>query len=245
MRRVLSRWLAVWLLLASGGGAAEEVRERTGCAYERTTGELLYVETHEERIEAGQVVAARVHYSDPEGRPLAAKTVDFTGDPERPLFRFENMATGHLEGLESDGGTLVLFFRRSATSTEQRSRLEPVRDPIVDAGFDRFIESSWDRLMRGERIVRPFLIPSRGRFVDVAIRQVPSDSAREAVFVLEVDSVLLRLVVAPIRVTYALAVRRLLRYTGLSNVRDARGKNYDARIVFEEPPSCVGGGLGA
>ena len=243
--RCPSPWLAVCLVLASGGGVAEEVRQRTGCAYERTTGELLYVEMHEERIEAGRVVAARVRYADSEGRRLAEKAVDFSGDPERPLFRFENTATGHLEGLESDSGTLVSFFRKSATSTERRSRLAPAGRPIADSGFDRFIESSWARLMRGERIVRPFLVPSRGRFVDIAIRRVESGSAREAVFVLEMDSALLRLVVAPIRVAYAVADRRLVRYIGLSNVRDARGRNFDARIVFEEPPACVRVGPGS
>ena len=223
--------------------AVAEVRQRTGCAYDRSTGEMLYVETHEERFHAQRPVSARVLYTDPEGRRFAEKSVDFSGGAVMPRFHFENSATGHAEGLESSGGGLTVLFRESQASDVRRTRLDGAVRGIADAGFDHFIGAHWSRLMRERKVVRPFLIPSLGRFVDFRIRRVESGPAQpegEVGFVLEADSALLRLLVPAVRVDYTAGDRRLRRYTGLSNVRDESGSNFDVVIVFAEAPACAG-----
>ena len=244
-RKVLIRaaaWsIAVWLVCIDP--AAAEVRRRTGCAYDRSTGEMLYVETHEERFHAQRPVGARVLYTDPEGRRFAEKSVDFSGRAVMPRFHFENSATGHAEGLESSGDGLTVLFRKSRTSELRRTRLDGAVRGIADAGFDHFIGGHWSRLMRERKIVRPFLIPSLGRFVDFRIRRVdpaPAQPEGEVGFVLEADSALLRLLAPTVRVDYTAGNRRLLRYTGPSNVRDGAGSNFDVVIVFAETPACAG-----
>ena len=233
--------IAVWL--ACIGPAAAEIRQRTGCAYDRSTGEMLYVETHEERFHARRPVSAKVLYTDPEGRRFAEKSVDFSGDAVMPRFYFENSATGHAEGLESSGGGLTVLFRKSRTADVRRTRLDGAVRGIVDAGFDHFIGRHWSRLMRERKVVRPFLIPSLGRFVDFRIRRVdpgPGQPEGEVGFVLEADSALLRLLAPAVRVDYEARNRRLRRYTGVSNVRDESGGNFDVVIVFAETPACAG-----
>jgi len=59
-----------------------------------------------------------------------------------------------------------------------------------------------------------------------------SYSKRTHVFVMKIDSAFLRLLVAPIEVSYDPETRRLLRYTNLSNIRDSNGENFKDRIDF-------------
>ena len=113
---------------------------------------------------------------------------------------------------------------------------------IADAGFDHFIGEHWSWLMRERKVVRPFLIPSLGRFVNFRIRRVdpgPAQPEGEVGFVLEADSALLRLLAPAVRVDYTDGNRRLRRYIGLSNVRDESGSNFDVVIVFAETPACA------
>ena len=103
-----------------------------------------------------------------------------------------------------------------------------------DAGFDRFIEEHWDELVAGTTFVRRFLVPSRLDFMDFRIRlDAPRETEGAVGFVLELDSVLLRLLVPPIIAIYDTTSRRLLRYEGLSNLHDEGGDNHRVRIDFE------------
>ena len=171
-------------------------------------------------------------YTDTAGRPFARKSVDFSRNPQMPSFRFENTATGHLEAMESGQTGKTVTYRESHTSEVSRTDLEIGANGIADAGFDRFIERNWEQLLAGP-LVRPFLVPSTGSFIDFRVRHEKSDSAGESQFVLEVDSALLRLVVDPITVVYSTSDRMLLRYSGLSNVRDEAGDNYDVSIIYD------------
>ncbi len=101
-----------------------------------------------------------------------------------------------------------------------------------DTGFDRFIERSWDRLVAGEAMVRPFLIPSRLGPVDMRIRRLHCAGDRDVEFELAIDAALLRLVVSAIGVRYDASTRKLLRYEGLSNLRAGDGTNLDVTIAF-------------
>lgn len=233
--------ITVWLVCVDS--ATAEIRRRAGCAHDRSTGEALYAEIHEERFHAGRIVSARVRYTNPEGRGFAEKFLDFSVSAQMPRFYFENSATGHAEGLESDGDGLTVLFRESRASGMRRSRPDGAAGGIADAGFDHFIGKHWSRLMRERGLVRPFLIPSLGRFVDFRIRRVESGPMRpegEVGFILEADSALLRLLVPAVRVDYTAGDRRLRRYTGLSNVRDESGRNFDVVIVFADAPACAG-----
>jgi hypothetical protein len=85
-------------------------------------------------------------------------------------------------------------------------------------------------------------VPSRLEFMDWRIRRdddAPHDAKsgdprglRTVRFALEIDSAFLRIVVPPIVVIYDRDTRRLLRYEGLSNLRDASGENHSVRIEF-------------
>jgi hypothetical protein len=229
---------AVLCALVLPAGLAAEERVRVGRAYDFTSGVLIYEERHVETLADGAVVADAVDYVDPQGRVFAAKRVDFNLHPLVPEFELVDERTGHLEALRRVGeGRLVVSYRERAEDELREASLAAPEAALADAGFDRFIAAHWDELVAGTVLVRQFLVPSHLGFMDFRIRRARDDAPGRVGFLLEIDSALLRLVVPAIAVVYDRSSRRLLRYQGLSNLRDERGENHTVRIEFEYAPN--------
>jgi len=236
-------WITVAALVAVfvHGDLSAEERLRIGRAYDAQTGVLLYEARHVETLANGRVVSDHVRYLDPNGRTIAEKQVDFRGHPYTPEFRLDNDRTGHMEALlREDGGEIEVRFRERADQELRQIRLDAPTDAVADAGFDRLIESNWEKLSAGERLTRRFLIPSRLEFMDFRIGRAadPDDGDADpdtVRFALEADSVLVRLFAPTISMLYDRESRRMLRYEGPSNLRDESGDNHVVRIEFEYP----------
>ena len=114
---------------------------------------------------------------------------------------------------------------------------------VADAGFDAFIRSRWEALRTGEAVELEFLAITRASFVAFVTREVSHDD--EAVtFEVKALNPLIRLFVNPIRVTYDLRTRQLLRYAGLTDIAllDSSGKpagNFSAEIRYHYH-ECLG-----
>ena len=203
------RLLAGLLLAAAAAVTAAEPADIVGDAFDLETGELLYTERHFCGVDFLQCT---VEYSDANEQLIASKSVDYGRSLQAPAL-------------------FVQDFRRTT-----ETRLETDVDPelVVDAGFDNFVRSRWDTLEQGDRIGFPFLIVGRDAPLDMVARSVgDSDCAMEELCLqVELDSWLLRMVVPPIQLTYDREQRRLLRFRGISNIRDPDGKNLKVDIRY-------------
>lgn len=240
--RALALAVTLWLPYAAHAtpGGEGATRVRTGVACDRSSGALLYRELHEERWVDGRLVEDRVSYRRAEGEVFATKRVDFRASATAPDFDLLDSASGHREALERTADAMVVRYRPSWNARERSATLPSAPTLVADAGFDRFIERNWDRLVAGETMVRPFLIPSRLRTVDMRIRRVRDDArgaGRTVALELAIDSALLRLIVPAVRVLYDTSARTLVLYEGVSNVRDAAGSNADVTIAFSRGPA--------
>ncbi|MGK0171618.1 MAG: hypothetical protein ACI9W2_003348 [Gammaproteobacteria bacterium] len=214
---------------------AANQHSRVGRAYDKDSGALLYEERHVERLDGEEVVGAEVLYLDARGHIFAVKQVDFRANPLAPEFHLHNRRTGHLEALRRLAeGTVEVRFQAAGSSQAIKADLLAPPGSLADAGFDRFIEANWDELLKGDPMLCRFLVPSRLEFMNFRVRHRDAGHDRDIVhFALELDSALLRLLVPSITVAYDRATRRLLRYEGMSNIRDATGDNHDVRIEFD------------
>lgn len=223
--------LAVLLMAPLAAGAS--VIERTGYAYAADGGgdTLLYTEQHEEWVENGRITRSTVTYKDADGETIAVKKLDFSRDPTSPEFRLQGLSNGHVEGAERKEEDFVVFFRKTDDHELVEENVELPERAIIDGGFDRFIENNWETLLEGKVFKRPFLVPSFQKFVDFKI-YLDRATDTEAVFVMETASLLLRILSEKIIVTYNRENAALLRYVGISNIRDPEGENYDVRVEF-------------
>lgn len=233
----------------------DRMQIRVGFACDRKSGEPAYREIHEEIWESGRLVEDRVSYRSPQGEEFAVKRVDYRASPITPDFSLDDRSIKHRESLERDrqSGALRVSYQSPGDTLMQSVVLEGRSDPIADAGFEQLLLQSWDRLLAGESITRPFLIPSHLEAIDMRLRYRPEASEERSaampslpslvVFELAIDSFWLRLVVPAIKLYYESTTRELVRYEGPSNLRNAKGRNLDVNIDFT-PRMKSRGGMG-
>ena len=229
---------ALFLAHAAAGAADEQPQSFSGTAYALGTDSVLFRETH--FLYPGPDGSERlVLYVCPDGKPFARKWSRDDGNPQAPDFDMTDARMGYREGVRRAGDRREVYVQRSAAQPEQSDTLQLPPDGVIDTGFDVFAQRHWDELVRGETLKLPFLVPSRRTFFAFKASKVdqPAAPPNSVTFRLAASS-WFSFLLPHIDVSYDLTTRRIVRYEGLSNVRDeTTGKNY--RVHFEYARSAV------
>jgi hypothetical protein len=175
-------------------------------------------------------------------QPFARKLLTYTASREDPTFEFEDARFGYLEGLRTVAGGREVFQRPKA-GAELRTRMVPTGATIVsDAGFDEFVRRHWDEIEAGKTVRFPFLVPSRLTTMAFKVkknRETTIEGSTASVIRLNLGG-FLGLFLPYIEVSYRKSDRVLMRYKGLTNIRDAAGDNVTAQIDFPSAERIVG-----
>ncbi len=230
---------ALLLLLAlSPAPALAALTYEEGVARDPATQAELYREQHWVRSEGARTIERLVLYRCADGTPFGRKRVDYRVSPVAPDFHFEDGRTGYVEGLLRRG-TVPTVFVRSLPGVAERVAALPSPRLVADAGFDEFIRRQWQPLVAGQPVALDFAVPSRLESIGFTAKRVGSARVGDEeawIFRLRLGG-LLGYVVPSIDVFYGQASRRLLRFQGLSNLRNDAGESpLNARIDFPTPP---------
>ena len=238
--------LRLLLLIISLGlplsGTGEERPNRIGYAHDVIDNTLLYSEHHYETVEDKLVRQSRVEYRDSSGEVFAEKKVDFQSNPYLPEFFLLNDATGHLESTAYLDNKYKVRFLEKVNDKLKEKALAYTANAISDAGFDNFIISHWQEIIEGKQFTRDFLIPGMLRFFKFRIYQdelVENEEGKFRVLVIEPNSFLIRAFTRANRLYYAFDKPELKKFEGISNMRDAQGKNYTVLINYESSPELI------
>jgi len=240
MKRVIYRFcIAASLILSGQPVLAEQLTESfSGSAYATDGNALLYRETH--YLFSGDRGGERlVLYQCPDGRAFARKRSRDDGDAQAPDFDLVDARVGYREGVRRNGDRREVYVQRSAMQAEQADPLQLPADGVIDTGFEAFARLHWDALVRGDTLPFDYLVPSRRKFYAFKVGRIDLPAAPAGSVTLRLaSSSWLSFLLPHIDISYDLETRRLVRYEGLSNVRDVKtGKNY--RVHYEYPKVAV------
>jgi hypothetical protein len=207
-RAIVTAFLLALLLSAGPSQASELALRVVGNASDPASGELLYREYHYCSRDGQRCV---VEYRETGSELIALKHLDYAGNPIGP----------------------ALSVRDFRLDTRHSIDYPTREDLVVDAGFDNFVRSRWQKLVDGEEVVFPFQVVGLDRPLDMTGRSVPGDCDDQTLCLqIQVHSWFLGLLAEPIYLAYDRAERRLLRFTGVSNLRDADGDSQDVDISY-------------
>lgn len=224
--------------LALAGTPALAAERWSGDAYSSANDALLYHETHyvydggRERV---------VLYRCPDGQPFARKHVRETADAQAPDFDLVDARLGYREGVRDRAGAREVYVQRRPSMPEQASIVAVPADGVIDTGLEAFARRHWDELVRGDKLSVPYLVPSRRKFFDVAVDRVadaPGSTPGTLTLRLAIDS-WFSFLLPHIEIVYDVASRAILRYEGLSSIRDDNGKSYRIRAVYPSAAAAV------
>jgi hypothetical protein len=215
----------------------------TGYAHDLDTGALLYVETHAVRDADSRGERREVLYREqPDAEPFARKTLNYSADRARPSVELVDQRSGYAESVTRAAGGFRVWARAGRGAPEGVVTLPGADVAVIDAGFDEFVLARWHDLQRGRRLNARFLVPSRLEAVNFRIRKTGGarvDGAAVSVIRLSLAGPL-GWFLPDIEVSYRDLDRRLLRYRGLTNIRDATGKLLSAQIDFPDADVITG-----
>lgn len=231
VRATLALLLIVPTVAATAASAAHVYH---GDAFDLDSGELLYRESHYLfRDEDGR--GRLVLYRCPDGAPFARKHVYYRDHPQAPVFSLHDARLDYREGLRRDAMGPEVYVQDGPDAAERQALIDAVPDMVADAGFDEYVRRYWDVLQRGQTLRFPFLVPSRLEVMDFRVGKQRSEGRGEerlSVFRLQLGR-WWAFLLPHIDVTYRDRDQRLMRFEGLTNIRDADGGNLSARIVFD------------
>ena len=227
--KIIAGMLAI--LTAFGGARSIAAAESfAGYAYDMSSGALLFREAHY-RYATDDMPQQLVLYRCTDGRPFARKLTRDDGDAQAPDFDLIDARLNYHEGVRRRGNQREVYVQRSADLPEQAQPLAVPPDGVIDVGFDEFARRHWNELAAGKTLSLPFLVPSRRVFYSFKAKQDNAISAATLTVRLSLGA-WYAFLLPHIDVIYDRASRRLLRYEGLSNIRNAEGKSYNVRIEF-------------
>ncbi len=232
----LTVWLGCWFAgAAAAAGNDDTYLTYTGTAVAQRNDSFLYHEQHVLQYRDGKLQSRVVLYTCRDGAAFARKEVSYV-DPFAPDFALEDASNGMHEGIRTQGSARDVFFRADTKATETSRALPRVQGLVADAGFDAFVQANWASLLEGQSLTMDFLVPSRLEdlgFKVYHVRSGEADGVPVEMFRLKLSG-FLGWVTPSIDVYYNVKDHTLVRYVGLSDLRDGSNENFNVRIDF--PP---------
>lgn len=208
---------------------------KTGYARTRESGRLLYVESHYVR-ELGTAAENRIvlYRCAPAGAAFARKELNYHSQRHAPDFNMTDARSGYSEGVRRTTQGLSVYSKADAASPRREAMLALRPNLVVDAGFDDFVRSNWRDLDSGKTVSFPFLVPSQRDTFNFKVRkerEVLIEGVTASVIRLNLSGVL-SWFTPFIEVSYRQSDQVLMRYEGLTNIRNADGQLLEAVIDF-------------
>lgn len=223
------------LILGAPALAMSPPEKLSGTAYDLDSGEFLYLEEHQFRYdEEGQLLGDSVRYLDAEGALIGSKEVDYRRSVFLPEFLTTVNITGYQEGMRYEGDKLVLRRRANADAKMEEKSLDLDRCDAIDAGFHPLVQMRFEDILAGDTI--RFRFCAAGSLVSVGFKAKRLEDGeiqgQRTVRVRIEISGFLSFFVDPLILSYNPLNRDLIRYEGVSNVRDAEGDTYNIRMDY-------------
>ncbi len=227
--------MAPWMVAA---GASEDVQRHDGIAYRRGSEDVVYRESHWRYREAGQP-RRLVLYRCADGQPFARKQLSGAADTAAPDFDFVDERDGYREGVRRSAGAREVYWQPSAASPEQRESVNLGADAVVDAGFDAFIRTNWTELVEDRPQMATFLLPSDFNFLQLVVRKTSTSGDGSTTQFSLRAAAWYAFALPEITLTYRNSDQRLVRFAGISTIRDERGRRQSVDVVFPPDQEAV------
>lgn len=202
-----------------------------GIARDLKSNKFYYTEEHTETLDHDVLKETMIQYKDSAGVVIAKKIINYTGNKVTPSFEQNDYRDGYMEGISFAGNKLIFKFRKNKSESVKTKSISIPDNLVVDGGFNYYIKGNWDRLVSGETKVFNFAVPSQLDYFSFRLYK-ESQKNDAVVFRMEPDNFVLRKLVDPIRVTYNMSTKRIVKYEGLSNINDKKGKSYLVKIMY-------------
>lgn len=201
----------------------------------RLEGKIVYIEKHSSVWADGKVKSSVTEYISPDGKPLATLTNDYSKSLNIPAHTMIDHFHKNKHGVRYQNDKIVMFNQDDGEK-EETEKIEPddFKGKLMVAGQGLhyyFINHTEDIISKGKLDIR-FIIPGRLDSYNFFLK-MKKTSSDIAEFEIEIDNWFLRMFAPKLELVYDRKKGRLLRYKGLSNIRDKNKEIMKVDITYK------------
>lgn len=198
---------------------------------------VIYNEKHQVEYSGPLVNKVVTTYTDSTGKEIAKLTSIFKGNNQLPDTEFIDQRNGYKEftTLKDKVYEIKTTDIKGKTKT---GKVDIDENLVCGQGYHNFIIKNLDSFKVGEKRELKFIIPSMRDYFTFDLTYLgPLDKSKpdEVSFRLDITNWILSMFADKIQVTYSKKNKTLLKYNGLTNLKDDKGDQYDATITYEFP----------
>jgi hypothetical protein len=200
-------------------------------------GKLVYTETHTITLDNGKIKSSETVYTDPKGGILARLTNDYSKSISLPEHLMQDLLHKNKHGLRYLQLTPVMF-NQDEKEEEETKKINPNdykgKLLVGGQGLHYYLVSNFEDVLKQETLKLKFAIPGRLDVYDFYLK-VRSKSPEKVIFEVEIDNWFLKLFAPKLKMVYDPIKKRLISYSGLSNIRtpDKEMMNVDIDYSYE------------
>lgn len=199
----------------------------------------LYNEDHRVEYSGDLVQKVVTTYSDPTGKEIAKLVSTFKGNHQLPDTEFYDKRNGIKEETKLVGSKYVIITTDTKGKTK-KGTLDVDSNLVCGQGYHNYIISNLDSFKVGEKRELKFIIPSMRDYFTFDLTYlgpIEKDRPDEVSFRLDITNWILSMFADKIQVTYSKKNKTLLRYEGLTNLKNQKGDQFDAILTYTFPES--------
>lgn len=210
--------------------------EFTGRAYDLKTDQLLYIEKIKTQDDAdGFNTLIEVDYLDADEKSFAKIRSDLSKNKFIPDVIFEDARNQIKDEQSFSAEKKEVLFKRTylKTSKEKQRNFKIEKNMLGGQGFNNFLLARFAELLEGKSIHVNFIVLASQDYFQFDIKKIGDVRDGQVTFGLKVSSYFLKMFVKEIQVTYDVEKKRLMSFSGLSNLLDKTGEPMKVRITYE------------
>lgn len=208
-----------------------------GVARDLKTNQIVYYETHQVTFDSeGFNKKITSIYKDENKKVFAQMESDFSKSRFVPDIDFKDQRLGRTESLrlnsEKNKALITTVDPKGGTQT---SEVEVRSNSVAGQGFDNFLKGQQEKLKNQDLEVRFIILPERDdfRFDILKSERTPLPPQNEALkYRVRIHNFIFRLFADALEVSYDIKTHRLLRYRGLSNIRNSSGQLQSVELDY-------------
>ena len=208
-----------------------------GHAYSIDKRILLYTEHHSISLNSqGQYQTGKVTYKTPKGEVFAKKELDFSDNQLVPELSFNDSRSQQTTLLTSTPSEIKIEKVQYNDIKKHSINYDTDKLIVADAGFDRLVIKSWNDLLNKKTIKFQVLTMDRADLIKFRLN-VNEITNKKLHLSISPSNWLIRLLMNPNQLEYDLSSKRLLKFSGLTNISEFingqdQENNYVASIEY-------------
>jgi hypothetical protein len=231
-RRRLAVWIGLLVLVSATGAGATVAVERFDGVARNEAGQIEYVEKHVVIYRENRVHSSRTTYFDPQNRLIGELQSDYSEGYQFGSYDFVDLRGGLKNGAKVEGDLVRMYTQKDGGRAVETKVIPRVSNQIVGQGFHHFIVNNLEAIAAGKMLHVRMVLPAQ--LDDFKFRIRRSKIEEDVISIrLEIDHWFLRLFAPHVDTDYHLPSKRLLRYEGLSNLKDPSGAYKVVTISYE------------